>query len=143
METYDLIDIYRIRHPDTKSYTYKHGSGTRMKRSQLDFFLTSNILQESVGEVDSMISVRSDHRAIFLKFRDAPENEKGPSYWKFNASLRFDPEYENLPREQFANWHSEYAICAKTTKVGSRKARNKKIYNSFFKKKGPSQAGNG
>ena len=34
---------------------------------------------------------------------------KGPSYWKFNATLRFDSDYDSLLRESYADWRREYA----------------------------------
>ena len=46
-EKFDLCDIWRIRNPNTKRYTFRqqHSSGYIQRR--LDYFFISNVLQES------------------------------------------------------------------------------------------------
>ena len=52
LETFDLSDIWRIRNPKTKSFTFrqKHFSGVIQRR--LDYMFTSNSLQETIFSVD-------------------------------------------------------------------------------------------
>ena len=85
--------------------------------------------------MDSFVSVSSDHRPIFLSIRDASENEKGPSYWKFNATLRFDSEYDSLLRESYADWRREYAEFEKQLRWDLEKYQIRKITTEFSKKK--------
>ena len=40
MNDYDLVDIYRTLHSDTRKYSWRHFNG--IQRSRLDFFLSLN-----------------------------------------------------------------------------------------------------
>jgi hypothetical protein len=101
----------------------------------LDYFFVSNILQENVDKTTILTALKSDHSPIFLSIKDASENEKGPSYWKFNATLRFDSEYEALFRESFASWHAEYAGYAKQLRWDLEKYEIRKMTTKFSKNK--------
>ena len=64
MMTYDLIDIWRIHHPEKKSFTW-----TQKKpfiRCRLDFWLISNAVQDNVSKTDIIPAIKSDHSAITL-----------------------------------------------------------------------------
>ena len=84
----DLCDIFRIRNPQERRFTWRNKNPFKQRR--LDLFLISDSLQELV--VDSKItpSVQSDHSAIVLKLSPSNEGERGRSYWKFNNSLPDD-----------------------------------------------------
>jgi len=75
---YDLIDIFRVRFPESKRFTYRQNSPRRLRR--LDYFIVSNSLQESISKVDVLASVSSDHSPVFLKFSNNPTETWGSSY---------------------------------------------------------------
>ena len=107
IEKFDLVDIYRIRNPDTKRFTFRQGNSRILKR--LDFFLVSSILQENVDKARVLTALRSDHSPVLVSFKETTEIEKGSSYWKFNTTLIHDTQYDTSLRENFANWRRQYA----------------------------------
>ena len=60
----DVSDIFRIRNPHLKRFTF-HRSNPRIQR-RLDYFFTSNSLQEFIGNVEVLPSFMSDHSPIFV-----------------------------------------------------------------------------
>ena len=65
-ESLGLCDIWRIRTPKTKGYTFRqlHVSGFVQRR--LDYFLVSNNLQESINEMDILTAPSTGHSPIFF-----------------------------------------------------------------------------
>ena len=97
--SFDLIDIWRIRNPESKLFTWKQNNPLIQRR--LDFWLTSSNLQEEIENVDIVPAIRTDHSAITLHVNGIDETAKGPSYWKFNASLLEDERYVALINEKY------------------------------------------
>ena len=64
MSENDLCDIYRIRDPKAKRFTWCSKSSFKQKR--LNCFLVSDTLQENIKAVGIIPSVQSDHSAITL-----------------------------------------------------------------------------
>ena len=62
------------------------------------------LLQEDVESVEIKSAIRSDHSAITLSVNGLEENERGPSFWKFNSTLINDQEYCTLLRLEYKNW---------------------------------------
>ena len=60
-ETYNLTDIWRIRNPKAKQYTFrqKHVSGFLQRR--LDYFFISNNIQEFILDTNIIPAISSDH----------------------------------------------------------------------------------
>ena len=58
----DLIDIWRIRNPNVKRFTWRQKTPVIQRR--LDFWLVSNGVQEDTDNVDIIPSLKSDHLAI-------------------------------------------------------------------------------
>ena len=67
-EKFDLCDIWRVRNPNTKRYTFcqQHSSGYIQRR--LDYFFISNVLQESVKNPDVLAAFSTDHSPIIFCF---------------------------------------------------------------------------
>ena len=60
MSENDLCDIYRIRNPETKRFTWRRK--TPFKQRRLDYFLISDCLQEAVQTIEiipSACAIRS------------------------------------------------------------------------------------
>ena len=73
MLEFDLCDIWRIRNPDSKRYTWK-GQFTENKKKQtifrrLDYFLISNELQPFTINPDIIPTPSTDHSTITLKIQ--------------------------------------------------------------------------
>ena len=84
----DLVDIWRVRNPNIKRFTWRQK--THIVQRRLDFWLIDNALQGDIDQVDIIPSIKSDHSAIVLSFNSVENQTLGPSFWKFNASLLDD-----------------------------------------------------
>ena len=91
MDTFQLQDIWRIRNPSLRSYTWSKQSKNQFSR--IDYFLTSSSLQDKLGEVDIVSSIKSDHDAITLALNAEETEKRGPGLWIFNSSLLEDETY--------------------------------------------------
>ena len=65
MLNYDLVDIWRIRNPNSKKFSWRQKSPIIQRR--LDYWLISDLLQDDVANVDIVTAIRTDHRAITLE----------------------------------------------------------------------------
>ena len=100
----DLVDIWRVKNPQTKSYTWSQKSTVILCR--LDFWLISNNLCDVVNSIDIIPAIRTDHVAINLNLGEIGE-EKGPCMWKMNVSLLDDEEYLNYLSVNILKWKSD------------------------------------
>ena len=97
-----LCDIWRIRNPKVKRFIFRQNHFSGFIERRLDFFLTSNILQESIIKTDVLASFCTDHSPIFfsLYLKDMPTGGKG--FWKFNNSLTSDDEHVEKMKNQIS-----------------------------------------
>ena len=84
----DVSDIFRIRNPHLKRFTF-HRKNPRIQR-RLDYLFTSNSLQEFIGDVEILPSFMSDHSPISVSINPVPDSVRGNYGWKFNNSLLRD-----------------------------------------------------
>ena len=101
----DLIDIWRIRKPSMKSYTWSEKSPCVFCR--LDYWLISNNLQDFVQSTNISPAIRTDHAAIDLSIGDIEKGDNGPGFWKFNCSLLDDENCVNEVKNNFQMWIAE------------------------------------
>ena len=81
-ESLYLCDIWRIRNPNVRRFTFWQNHASGFIKQRLDFFLISNILLESIIKTDVLASSCTKHSPIF--FSDMPTQGKG--FAKFNNS---------------------------------------------------------
>ena len=130
----DLIDVWRIHHPDKKRFTWRKPNSTIQRR--LDFWLISNSTQEHIFSTDIIPAINTDHSAITLNFKKIVEHKPGPSYWKFTSSLADDCEYTDFIKNSYPNWLEEYKdITSKRLLWDIIKYRIRKETISFSKQK--------
>ena len=103
---FDLVDIWRIRNPDTKRFTWRQKKPLIQRR--LDYWLISDVCQDDIEKSDIISSINSDHSAIFLHFNNIVDQKHGPSFWKFNASLAEDGNFVTLKNESIPTWLEEF-----------------------------------
>ena len=82
---FDLVDIWRVRNPESKRFTWRQKNPFIQRR--LDYWLIRDACQDDIEKSDIIPSINSDHSAIFLHFNCLDKQKHGPSFWKFNASL--------------------------------------------------------
>ena len=104
----NLVDIWRVRHPNERCYTWSRTGG--QVASRLDMFWISSSLAPSVKDITILPYFHSDHSYVYLSFSlpDAPE--RGRSWWKFNKNLLNHKTYINLITKFWMEWNEEQAI---------------------------------
>ena len=75
---WDLVDIWRVRNPEIKRFTWRQKKPLIQRR--LDFWLVDNALQEEIDNADIVPSIKSDHSAILLSIDGIDEQIRGPSF---------------------------------------------------------------
>ena len=106
--SFDLIDIWRIKNPESKRFTWKQGNPPIQRR--LDVWLISSKLKEEIDDVDIVPEIKTDHSTITLHVNGIDETAKGPSCWKFNASLLEDERYVALINEKYDKWLEDWGV---------------------------------
>ena len=93
-EHFDLVDIWRIKNPAKKRYTFGQQHYTGYLQRRLDYIFISNGLQNSVKNVDVGTRVMTDHSPVSLEIKSNNINsKKGPNLWKYNSSLNKNDEF--------------------------------------------------
>ena len=144
----DLIDIWRIRNPHTRRFTFRQK--TPLIQRRLDYFLITDILQENVKNVDVIPAICTDHSSVMLRFSNLEKYNRGSSYWKFNNALLSDTMYINSMKEKIdefcrmnffsndprLNWEfMKFKIKEFTRKYSSEKKRNDVAERSDLERK--------
>ena len=101
----DLLDIWRIKNPSLKSFTWSQN--LPMILCRLDYWLISNNLQDSVSVMNIIPAIKTDHAAIPLDFNISQNHIKGPGYWKMNCSLLDDDNYQREVTAKMPVWLAE------------------------------------
>ena len=99
---FSLHDIWRIKNPNTRSYTWSKSSPFIFCR--LDYWLISDNLNDLVTQVDIVASIKTDHSSIILELENIKESRKGPGFWKLNTSLLDRPDYLDMINSELPNW---------------------------------------
>ena len=86
-ENPDICDIWKIRTSKRKRFTFKQHHSTGFTQRQLDYFIISNSLQESIKTKDTSAAFSTDHSPITFSSCHLKEFPRGKGLWKFNKSL--------------------------------------------------------
>ena len=81
-ERHNLCDVWRVRNPTSRRFTFRQKKSFFTETSGLYFFF--NELQESIVNVEVLPSVNSDHSPIYVKLAENTSKSRGRSCWKFN-----------------------------------------------------------
>ena len=99
LDRLDASDIFRIRFPDTKQYTFLRKNPTIRRR--LDYIFISNNVQEFVDTVKILPSYMSDHAPVLITINPSSSRNRGNYSWKFNNSLLQDLKFSTEIRTHF------------------------------------------
>ncbi len=99
MEHYDVVDIWRVRNPDTLKFTWYRRTRAGIVQSRIDYFFVSSCLTSMVTNVEIKPGIRTDHSLIKLTICSEKVNQRGKGFWKFNNSLLADSKYIDLVRD--------------------------------------------
>ena len=95
-EKYDLCDIWRVRNPNAKKYTFRQRHHTGYLQRRLDYIFVSNHMQPNVNKTDIKIAISTDHSPVYMDINtDDGAVQRGPGFWKYNSSLKNDPNYKD------------------------------------------------
>ena len=76
---FDLVDIWRIRNPERRRFTWREKNPFIQRR--LDYWLISDVCQDEIEKSDIIPSINSDHSATCLQFNSIDKSDHGPSCW--------------------------------------------------------------
>ena len=66
MEEYDLCNIWRIRNPSKKLYTFRENHSSGIINRRLDYIFKLNKLQEFSNDTDIIPAFKTDHSSELL-----------------------------------------------------------------------------
>ena len=130
---HNLIDIFRVRNPNLKKFSYEKKTPKLYRR--LDFFIISGELDNAVTVSDIEISWGSDHSPVVIGLSGLVENTKGPSLWKFNSSLCTDLAFNEKMVTNLGEWYNKYEMVTPTTKWDLLKFESKGLARDYSIKK--------
>ena len=93
IESFELCDIWRIRNPTEKHFTFRQNHISGYIQRRLDYFFVSDKLQESINNTDILASLSTDHSPISVTVRRSQITAKGKGLWIFNSSLTLNKEF--------------------------------------------------
>ena len=99
-EHVDLCDIWRLRNPDVKQFTFRQNHASGFIQRRLDYFFISNNLQDVITHLDFFASLSTDHSPVTVSISKSKNCIHGHSLWKFNSSLLSDQNYVRKTKKQ-------------------------------------------
>ncbi|KAL9982000.1 hypothetical protein ACROYT_G010777 [Oculina patagonica] len=105
-ENLDLVDAWRLLHPETNRYTWRQRHPKVQCR--LDFFLVSQSIANSTTHAEISPGYKSDHSMITLKI-SIHSNPRGPGFWKLNTSFLTETTYVNQIKATIKETLDEYS----------------------------------
>ena len=100
MTEYNMIDIWRARHPNDLKFTRTEKSRAGLVQSRLDYWLVSEGISYLINNCSMKPGKRSDHSLIRLEVQLIGTQVRGRSYWKFNNNLLRDSSYIKTVKEE-------------------------------------------
>ena len=73
----------------------------------MDYWFISNPLSDNVCDIDIIRSIKTDHSAIIIEFKDVGDTVKGPGLWKLNCSFLRDYLYVDEINHLIPTWIQE------------------------------------
>ena len=81
----DLVDIWRIRNPDSEKFTWRQKSPIIQRR--LVYWLICDLLQDDVANVDIVTAIKTDHSAIILEIDSVNDQRRGPPFGNLTTAF--------------------------------------------------------
>ena len=94
MNTNNLIDVWRVQHPNTHKYTW-HSNTRPVIFSRLDYFLITDNLVNFINKSEINIGYNTDHSIVSINV-DFIKIDKGPGFFKINNSILLQDEYKRI-----------------------------------------------
>ena len=115
MEEMHLTDVWRVRNPDSKRYSWyraqrqpaKDHTNHQVSASRIDYGLISIGLSSMVHDVFYFDGMHTDHSAYFIGF-ELQKLDRGSGYWKLNTSHLSNPDFVQKINENIAEKIVQY-----------------------------------
>ena len=107
MNANNLIDIFRLCHPNDKRYTWRRKNP--IKQARLDYFLISNSMFDLINTCNIKPGYISDHSIIQLEI-EFSKFQIGKGIWKFNTSLLSNQDYLKIIKKVINKEKVKYAL---------------------------------
>jgi exonuclease III len=105
METNEVSDIWRIKNPTTRKYTWISNTTPKIM-TRIDYFLMSDNLQGLYKDTNIIPGYMTDHSCTTLVI-ELPDTNRGKGLWKFNSTLTKNQTLKNQIRETIKNTVSD------------------------------------
>ncbi|CAC5361410.1 unnamed protein product [Mytilus coruscus] len=99
IEKNELTDIWRLRYPNKKQYTFSRGQSY----SRIDYILTSENIDCRLNNAKTVYFPFSDHDGVTISM-NIIEPERGPGYWKMNNSVIKTDLFKNTFETFWKSW---------------------------------------
>ena len=106
-EEYDLCDIWRIRNPTKKLYTFRQSHSSGIINSRLGYIFISNELRKFSYDTDIIPAFKTDHSSVLVTISNYNFFKPGPGLWKFNNSIIKDETFTNTFKNFIQNMINE------------------------------------
>jgi hypothetical protein len=108
---YDLCDIWRDRHKDTRNFTWtgRHPTDGSLIRTRIDKFLISKSLNQFVTDTSIKPFAHSNHDYVSL-ILNFDQVKRGPGFWHFNNELLSDAAFEAQMKDFWTDWETKYDV---------------------------------
>ena len=93
-ERFNLCDIWRIRNPKIKRFTFRQQRISIFIRRRLDYFFVSNLRQESVKKMDVLAAFSTDHSPLLFSLDLRKDENRSKGLWKFSNSLSRNSDFQ-------------------------------------------------
>ena len=93
-EKFDLCDIWRIRNPKMKRFTFRQQHILGFIQRRLDYFLVSSLLQELVNKTEFLAAFSTDHSPLPFSLDSRKDENRGKGFWKINNSLSMNSDFQ-------------------------------------------------
>ena len=113
LNSYNMIDIWRIRHPMLERYTRRENSRSGLVQSRLDYIFVSRPLEYTIENTQINPSIRSDHSIVSIQLKFLKLQQRGRGYWKMNTKYLKD----NFFLEIIKNCINNAKNYAKTSQI--------------------------
>ena len=97
LDDYSYIDIWRIKNPSKKRFTWRRNRP--IVQSRLDYWFIPNEKIYNVNTTSIEPSIKTDHSLITLSLKSSTGDQRGPGLWKFNVVLLQNNEYNTAIRQ--------------------------------------------
>ena len=104
----NLIDIFRVMHPNKQQFTWRGKSKSGIVQSRLDYFFISTHILYDVVNISIAPAIKSDHSILSLDINMENNTVRGRGFWKFNSKLLHNIEYAQLVKRTITECNNTF-----------------------------------